>query len=139
MSPRLALKRAYEPPAPADGTRVLVDRLWPRGLRKAEARIDDWGRDLATSSALRTWFAHDPARWSAFRESYRDELAQASDALRRVLDYCQRGPVTLVYAAKDRQYNHAVVLCEVLAEEWAAWYGPGEPASPVCYGGDPTT
>ena len=133
MEPKIILKRVYDPPDPADGTRVLVDRLWPRGVAKRDARIDGWARDLAPSAALRRWFRHDSARWPGFRDAYRAELAQAPAALRRLLASCARGPVTLVYAARDRQHNHAVVLREVLLAEWQAWHEPNDPASPVCY------
>lgn len=106
------IKRAWEPPAPGDGYRVLVDRLWPRGLTKARLALDAWARELAPSSRLRRWFAHDPARWRPFVARYRDELR--APAARRALEELARraaaGPVTLVYAARDERHNNAVVL-----------------------------
>lgn len=120
--PRLARKRAYLPPSPADGTRVLVDRLWPRGLAKAAARIDVWMKDAAPSPALRVWFGHDAMRFEEFRTRYRAELrahAEAADAVASLLELARRGPVTLVYGAKDDLHNHAIVLEEFLRERAA--------------------
>lgn len=116
-SRRLAgLKRAYERREPRDGYRVLVDRLWPRGLRKGALELDEWLRDLAPSNDLRKWFAHDPERWQEFRQRYRRELSSGParklvDDLRDRLD---RGPLTLVYGARDEEHNNAVVLKSVL-------------------------
>jgi uncharacterized protein YeaO (DUF488 family) len=109
----LKLKRAYAPAAAGDGTRVLVDRLWPRGLAKREARIDEWAKEVAPTAALRRWFGHDPARWDEFQRRYRAELKDnaALDQLRRLV---AAGPVTLVYGARDETHNQAVVLREVL-------------------------
>lgn len=109
------LKRAYEPPAATDGVRVLVDRLWPRGLRKAEAAIDRWLKELAPSSELRRWFGHDPGRWDEFRRRYRSELSAHADLLNELRATARAGPLTLVYAARDEQHNDAVVLRDVLA------------------------
>jgi uncharacterized protein YeaO (DUF488 family) len=108
------LKRAYERPAADDGSRVLVDRLWPRGLKKATARIDHWFKDIAPSTELRKWFGHDPERWDEFRRRYATELKQHADQLAEIRELARRGPVTLVYAAKDEQHNDAVVLRTVL-------------------------
>ncbi|HLT47955.1 MAG TPA: DUF488 family protein [Rubricoccaceae bacterium] len=110
----IRIKRAYDPPAPEDGVRVLVDRLWPRGLRKAEARIDWWARELAPSTELRTWFGHDPAKYEAFVRRYRDELAgsEALDRLRALADAGET--VTLVYAARDEAHNNAQALRALL-------------------------
>jgi uncharacterized protein YeaO (DUF488 family) len=108
------LKRAYERPAAEDGTRVLVDRLWPRGVKKAHAAIDHWAKDLSPSTELRKWFGHDPARWQDFRRRYAAELRQRPDALDHLRDLARHGPVTLVYAAHDELHNDAVVLREVL-------------------------
>jgi len=104
------IKRAYDPPAPEDGVRVLVDRLWPRGLKRDEAKIDLWLKDVAPSAELRRWFAHDPAKWPGFQERYRAELAgnAALDELRALMS--QGKPVTLLFAAKDAEHNNAVVL-----------------------------
>ncbi len=111
----LALKRVYAAVSPSDGTRILVDRLWPRGLSKEKACVAVWMREVAPSAALRRWFGHDPARWPAFRQQYRAEL-QGSDALRRLRQYAEAGRVTLVYAARDEAHNNAVALREFLQE-----------------------
>jgi uncharacterized protein YeaO (DUF488 family) len=108
------LKRAYEPPSAGDGVRVLVDRLWPRGLRKADAAIDRWLKELAPSSELRRWFGHDPSRWDEFRRRYRSELSAHTDLLNELRAMARAGPLTLVYAARDEQHNDAVVLRDVL-------------------------
>jgi uncharacterized protein YeaO (DUF488 family) len=110
----IALKRAYEAAAAADGTRVLVDRLWPRGISKADAAIDEWARALAPSTALRQWFGHDPARWPDFRKRYRAELRRQGDGLAALRRIARRGRLTLVYAAHDEARNDAVVLRSVL-------------------------
>jgi len=110
----IRLKRAYEPPSKADGTRVLIDRLWPRGVTKAKAAIDHWFRDLAPSTELRKWFGHDPARWIEFRRRYTAELMQHGEQLDELLQMAAEGPVTLIYGAHDEQHNDAVVLKDVL-------------------------
>jgi uncharacterized protein YeaO (DUF488 family) len=108
------LKRAYEKPARDDGTRILIDRLWPRGLRKADAKLDQWAKELAPSTALRKWFGHDPARWPEFRRRYMKELGRHPDRLRQLRSLARKGPVTLVYSARDEAHNDAVVLRELL-------------------------
>lgn len=108
------LKRAYEPAAPADGTRILVDRLWPRGVTKAAAAIDQWVKEIAPSTALRKWFGHDSARWQEFRRRYAAELRERAEELRALRDQAKRGPVTLVYSAHDEAHNDAVVLRDIL-------------------------
>lgn len=108
------LKRAYEPPAPADGTRVLVDRLWPRGVSKDDAAVDLWLKDLAPSTELRKWFGHEPARWTEFQDRYAKELHQHPEALGQLRDVARQGAVTLVYSARDEEHNDAVVLCQLL-------------------------
>jgi uncharacterized protein YeaO (DUF488 family) len=108
------LKRAYEAPSREDGTRVLVDRLWPRGVRKEDAAIDHWLKELGPSTALRRWFGHDPARWSDFRRRYRAELAAKPELLAELRALARKGPLTLVYAARDEAHNDAVVLRELL-------------------------
>jgi uncharacterized protein YeaO (DUF488 family) len=117
-SPRHAvnLKRAYQPPAPGDGTRVLVDRLWPRGLRKADAAIDRWMKDVAPSPTLRTWFHHDPARWPEFRRRYAAELRAGPAGLAELRALTRRKAVTLVFAARDEQHTHALVLRDVVLD-----------------------
>lgn len=108
--PDIRLKRAYDPPARDDGVRILVDRLWPRGLRKADAAIDCWEKEVAPGTELRRWFGHDPARWDEFRHRYAAELAGVSDALDEIRALARKGRVTLIYAARDERHNHAVVL-----------------------------
>jgi uncharacterized protein YeaO (DUF488 family) len=110
-----------------------VDRLWPRGLRKVDAKVDLWLKEIAPSDELRRWFGHDPARWTEFRARYRDELARRPELLRELMEHCRRGPVTLLYAARDGDRNNAAVLLEVLREELAEDARMDEPASPVCY------
>jgi uncharacterized protein YeaO (DUF488 family) len=108
------LKRAYEPPANSDGRRILVDRVWPRGIGKNDLRIDAWLKDLAPSTELRTWFGHDPAKWDEFRKRYAQELAQRSEALDHLVEMSRAGQVTLVFGAKDTAHNNAVALREQL-------------------------
>ena len=109
----IRLKRACEPADPTDGIRVLVDRLWPRGIKKSEAAIDVWLKDVAPSSALRQWFGHDPAKWNEFQKRYRAELSHnaALQELREVVAHNKR--ITLVFGARDPDHNNAVVLSEV--------------------------
>jgi uncharacterized protein YeaO (DUF488 family) len=108
------LKRAYEPASPSDGYRVLVDRLWPRGLSKAALRIDEWAKPLAPSAELRRWFGHDPERFAEFRRRYTGELRSERPRLAELRRRARRGPLTLVYSAHDTEHNDAVVLAEVL-------------------------
>jgi len=112
----MKIKRVYDPPATDDGQRVLVDRLWPRGLKREEARVDEWLREVAPSDDLRRWFGHDPARWEEFQARYRQELADDShkDALEKLREMARRGPLTLVFAAKDAEHCNAQVLRAVL-------------------------
>ena len=113
------IKRAYAEPVPADGLRVLVDRLWPRGLSRTTAAIDLWLKEIAPSAALRQWFGHDPERWPEFQRRYREELSapERSAALARLRDAeGQAGMVTLLYAARDETHNHAAALLEMLHE-----------------------
>lgn len=108
------IKRAYEPPSPGDGTRVLVDRLWPRGVKKAQAGISQWMKEIAPSNELRKWFGHDPARWEEFRRRYEAELVRKRDLLGELREFAAKGPLTLVYSAHDEEHNQAVVLRERL-------------------------
>lgn len=110
------LKQVYEQPSLADGMRVLVDRLWPRGLTKHAVSADLWLRDAAPSSGLRRWYGDDSKRWSGFSRKYRVELARQPEVLELLDDLRQRAPVTLIFGARDEAYNHAVVLREVLEE-----------------------
>jgi len=111
----ISIKRAYEPPSASDGRRVLVDRLWPRGVSKAEARLDDWLKAVAPSDALRRWFGHQPQRWEEFRRRYREELA-GNPAVETLRKLAAEAPLTLVYGARDEAHNDAVVLAEWLRE-----------------------
>lgn len=112
----IRLKRIYAPAAEEDGFRVLVDRLWPRGISKARAALAMWCRDAAPSTELRRWFGHEPDRWPAFRERYRGELQGNEAALAPLRDLVARGPVTLLYAARDDRHNEAVALREFLLD-----------------------
>ncbi|MCK1626787.1 DUF488 domain-containing protein [Bradyrhizobium sp. 160] len=110
----IKLKRAYDAALPGDGTRILIDRLWPRGISKGDAAIDLWAKDIAPSTALRRWFGHDPARWHEFRRRYSLELRQHRDRLGELRALAQGRRITLVFAAHDRAHNDAVVLREIL-------------------------
>jgi uncharacterized protein YeaO (DUF488 family) len=107
------LKRVYEPPARSDGRRILVDRLWPRGLSKAGAKIDLWLKDVAPSTELRQWFGHDPEKWSGFEKKYRAELGR-NPAMAELHELSRQGNITLLYAARDQAHNEAVVLKKIL-------------------------
>lgn len=111
---RVQIKRAYEPAAAQNGRRILVDRLWPRGVSKKAAKLDGWLKAIAPSPALRTWFAHDPKRWDEFRRRYRTELQSHATELRDLRRLARQGPITLVYAARDEAHNDAVVLRNVV-------------------------
>lgn len=110
----IRVKRAYEPAGESDGTRVLIDRLWPRGVTKSEAAIDDWFRDLSPSSELRKWFGHDPARWREFHRRYTAELMQHQGRLEELQRLAEEGAVTLVYGARDEAHNNALVVKDLL-------------------------
>jgi uncharacterized protein YeaO (DUF488 family) len=112
--PSIQLKRAYDPPSAKDGTRVLVDRLWPRGLRKVDAAIDEWIKDIAPSTELRRWFSHDPKRWLEFRRRYQTELSKNLTLVNELRKIARKGRLTLVYSAHDEEHNNAVVLREVI-------------------------
>ncbi len=117
----IRIKRAYDPPDTADGHRVLVDRLWPRGVSKEALAVERWARDLAPSDDLRRWFGHDPARWEEFRRRYRLELAapEREADLEELAAIARTGTLTLVYSARDEEHNQARVLAEVIAERAA--------------------
>jgi uncharacterized protein YeaO (DUF488 family) len=110
----IKLKRVYERPSPQDGLRVLVDRLWPRGLTKERAAVDLWLKDVAPSTELRKWFGHDSANWKQFQARYRRELRDKKDALMLLKQKCQEQTVTLVYGARDEEHNEALVLKQIL-------------------------
>jgi uncharacterized protein YeaO (DUF488 family) len=115
----VALKRAYEEPSPDDGLRILVERLWPRGLSKERAQIDLWLKDVAPSHELRTWFGHEPAKFTEFRRRYKDELSSETGhaALIKLRDLALQGPVTIVYATHDTEHSNAIVLRELLLQD----------------------
>ena len=110
----LRIKRVYEPQTRSDGRRILVDRLWPRGLSKKTAAVDEWIKDIAPSAKLRRWFGHDPRRWPEFRRRYRHELRAHADLMRALTARASRGNVTLVYGARDEAHNDAVVLAAAI-------------------------
>lgn len=106
----IRVKRVYEPQEPDDGARFLVDRLWPRGVKKEALRLDGWLKDAAPGDALRRWFGHDPARWDEFQRRYRDELDGRPEAWRIIVEAARRGDVTLLFSARDAEHNNAVAL-----------------------------
>lgn len=108
------LKRAYEQPESEDGVRLLVDRLWPRGVKKEEAAIDEWMKELAPSTELRKWFGHDPDRWEEFRERYAKEVNEHPDQLKQLRALARKGAITLVYSAHDEEHNNAVALRDII-------------------------
>jgi uncharacterized protein YeaO (DUF488 family) len=112
----IRIKRVYEEPSEDDGLRILVDRLWPRGLSKAKAKVDRWEKDLAPTTELRRWFGHDPVKWEEFLQRYRAELEGKEEALARLRREANDGTVTLLYAAKDEEHNNAVALKRYIEE-----------------------
>lgn len=113
----IQLKRVYELPQASDGKRVLIDRLWPRGLSKEKAKVDLWFKDIAPSTELRKWFGHDPAKWNEFKKRYHEELKGNSEVVSKMVDMLKNGKVTLVYGAKDEEHNDAVVLKDYLEKK----------------------
>ncbi len=113
----MRIKRAYEPASDGDGYRVLVDRLWPRGVSKEKAHLDAWVKEIAPSTELRRWFGHDPERWDEFQRRYRAELAEPErrHLIDELAERATHGPVTLIYGARDTAHNEAVVLCGILS------------------------
>jgi len=112
---KLNIKRVYDATDPADGTRILVDRLWPRGLTKEKAKVDLWLKEIAPSAGLRKWFGHDPAKWTEFKKRYRAELNENTASVSTLKDQIKKGTTTLVYGAKDEEHNDAVLLREYLS------------------------
>ena len=110
----IRVKRAYDPPGPGEGRRFLVDRLWPRGIKKDALKLDGWLKDLAPSSSLRAWFAHDPAKWDEFRRRYHAELNENPPVWQGLKDAAKKGDITLVYGARNTEHNDAVALKEYL-------------------------
>ncbi|MGD0230960.1 MAG: DUF488 domain-containing protein [Syntrophorhabdales bacterium] len=113
----IKVKRIYDSltAEPGDGRRVLVDRLWPRGLRKDDVFVDEWMKELAPSTALRKWFSHDPAKWEEFKKRYRQELNEKTELFEHVKTEARYGNITILYSAKDREHNNAVALKEFLS------------------------
>jgi uncharacterized protein YeaO (DUF488 family) len=116
VSSEVHAKRIYDPAEPGDGYRVLIDHVWPRGVSKARASLDEWAPELAPSDELRRWFGHDPKRFAQFRSRYRRELRKRADRLDELRARPRRGRLTIVYAARDREHNNGVVLAELLKE-----------------------
>jgi uncharacterized protein YeaO (DUF488 family) len=112
----IAIKRVYDDATESDGVRILVDRLWPRGLSKGRARLDLWLKDVAPSDALRRWFGHDPARWDEFKRRYFEELKNNEEAVTPIVSKAARERVTLLFGAKDEQYNNAAALKEFIEQ-----------------------
>ena len=127
--PDVAVKRAYEPAGEEDGYRILIDRIWPRGVSKERARLDEWARELAPSAELRRWFGHDPERFEEFRRRYLEELAAEGEKLEELRRRASLGTVTLVYGARDSEHNDAVVLAELLRAERDRCNGGARPDS----------
>lgn len=123
QNPRIRIKRVYDPPDASDGTRVLVDRLWPRGVRKENAGLTCWLKAIAPSPGLRAWFGHDPQRYGEFARRYRAELAGNKDEVTRLEELVKQGAVTLVYAAHDQDHNHALVLADYLRDHLESGHG----------------
>jgi len=111
---KVAIKRVYTEPQESDGTRILVDRLWPRGLTKEKAKVDLWLKEIAPSNELRKWFAHDPKKWTEFQARYAEELKSNAEPFAVLKHEVGKGPVTLLYAAKDEEHNEAVILQKML-------------------------
>jgi uncharacterized protein YeaO (DUF488 family) len=111
------VKRIYDPVTADDGKRIYVDRLWPRGIRKSDAVFDEWLKEASPSSTLRKWFGHDPERWSEFKERYTRELKDKGEIMAQLREAAQEETITLLFSAKDRSHNNAVVMKEVLDEE----------------------
>ncbi len=116
MAYDIAVKRVYEPAAKTDGQRVLIDRVWPRGITKDKAALTLWLKDIAPSTELRKWFGHEPERWEEFRRRYREELADKQEPLRELASLLEHGRVTLLYGAHEERYNNAVALADYLNE-----------------------
>lgn len=113
----IQIKRVYEPSHVSDGKRVLVDRLWPRGLTKEKAKVNLWLKDIAPTTDLRKWFGHDPAKWNQFRKRYHEELKENNEVVSKLVELLKNSKVTIVYGAKDEEHNDAVVLKQFLEKE----------------------
>ena len=111
---KIAIKRVYDEPSESDGTRILVDRLWPRGLTKEKAKVDKWLKEIAPSNEIRKWFAHDPKKWPEFQSRYKEELESRAEQFATLKQEARKGAVTLLYGAKDQEHNEALVLHQML-------------------------
>lgn len=116
MTPDVRARRIYDPAEPDDGHRVLIDHIWPRGVSRERAALDEWARELAPSDGLRRWFDHVPDRFPEFRSRYRDELASRADQVEELRRRARAGRVTILYAARDREHNNGVVLAELVRD-----------------------
>ena len=116
LDAHIRLKRAYEPPDEADGVRILVDRLWPRGITKRKAKIDQWIKDIAPTAELRKWFGHDPDRWQEFKKRYTAELKDHAELVDELVRLVDKGTLTLVFGARDEEHNDAVVLRQLIID-----------------------
>jgi uncharacterized protein YeaO (DUF488 family) len=112
----LKIKRVYDPVSPEDGKRILIDRLWPRGIKKEKAHIDEWLKEIAPSNELRKWYSHDPAKWAEFKKRYKKELVGKSELLNKIKAEAEKQPVTLLFSTKELELNNAVALKEMLAQ-----------------------
>jgi uncharacterized protein YeaO (DUF488 family) len=110
----LKIKRVYDPASADDGKRVLVDRLWPRGIKKEKAQIDEWLKEISPSNELRKWYSHDPAKWAEFKERYKKELAEKSELLKKIKAEARKQTVTLLFSTKELELNNAVALKEII-------------------------
>jgi uncharacterized protein YeaO (DUF488 family) len=117
MAARLMTKRIYDPPSAGDGARILIDRIWPRGVSKDAAELTEWLKEIAPSTSLRQWFHRDQTRWTEFGRRYRAELDANPEAVARLCDFLKGGPITLLYASRDRKHNHAAVLADYLNDK----------------------
>jgi uncharacterized protein YeaO (DUF488 family) len=113
---KISIKRIYDPPSADDGKRILVDRLWPRGLSKQKAKVDEWLKDVAPTAELRKWYGHDSSKWKEFKKRYKKELSEKDKIIESLIHDALAGKITLLYAARDRMHNNAVVLKEFLLE-----------------------
>jgi uncharacterized protein YeaO (DUF488 family) len=108
----LKIKRVYDPPSPNDGKRILIDRLWPRGLKKEDAKVDDWIKEVAPSTELRMWYGHDPKKWAEFKRRFFSELHRRQDLVESIVNASRKGTVTLLFGSKEERFNNAVALRE---------------------------
>jgi uncharacterized protein YeaO (DUF488 family) len=112
----IKIKRIYDSASSKDGKRILVDRLWPRGIKKDEAKIDEWMKEIAPSNELRKWFAHDPSKWQEFKKRYTEELKSQANLIEILINKAKKGNLTLIFSARDTEHNNAVVLSELISE-----------------------